>query len=139
MKTLLLIPLCALIFGSYDFAVKLASGSGNPTALALVVQLASVATLGVFSLRQPISKSFLLTPNLIYAIIAGILMGFALNLLLYLLKNSGLQASTIIPFTLIGRSLVLVTLSLLILRENLTAPRLLGLLLGLTSLFLINK
>ena len=139
MRIIFLIPLCALIFGSYDFAVKLASGSGNPTALALVVQLASVATLAVLALRQPISKSFLLTPNLIYSIIAGILMGFALNLLFYLLKNSGLQASTIIPFTLIGRNLVLVILSLLIFRDTLSLSRIIGLTLGLASLFLIIR
>ena len=66
-------------------------------------------------------------------------MGFALNLLFYLLKNSGLQASTIIPFTLIGRNLVLVILSLLIFRDTLSFSRIIGLALGLTSLFLINR
>src|SRR3989339_19591 len=107
MNTSVLLIICAILFGSYDLAIKLTSGSGNPTARALIVQIFSVLTLALLTLFEPLAQSLIFTPNLLYAGIAGILMGFALNLLFSLLKNSGLQTSSILPFALIGRNLVL--------------------------------
>jgi uncharacterized membrane protein len=74
-----------------------------------------------------------------WAIVAGILMALALNLLFFILKNGGLPSSSVIPFTIIGRNLVLVVLSVIILRDNLSVTKALGILLGFTSLFLISK
>ena len=139
MNTLLLTFICAVLFGVYDLFIKLASGSGNPTALAFVVQLASTLTLGAFITRPLFSGSIQFSANPVYAVLAGITIAIALNLLFFILKIPGTQSSLIIPFTLIGRNLVLVILSILILRINLSPLRLSGLILGLISIFLISK
>jgi hypothetical protein len=57
MNTLVLTIICAMLFGSYDLSIKLASGSGSPTALAFLVQLASTITLAFILLRQTFGAS----------------------------------------------------------------------------------
>ena len=139
MNTLVLQVICAILFGTYDLSIKLASGSGNPTALAFLVQLASAITLAFILLRQSFSEPLKYPTSPLFAIAAGVLIAIALSLLFFILKNGGLPSSSVIPFTLIGRNLILVILSVIFLKDNLSSTRLLGLTLGFISLFLINR
>lgn len=139
MNSLVLTLLCAILFGVYDLMIKLASGSGNPTALAFVVQLASTLTLGLFLARPLLSGTSQFSANPVFAIMAGVTIAVALNLLFFILKTSEVQPTIILPFTLIGRNLVFIILSVLLLGNTLTSTRSLGLGLGLISLFLINR
>lgn len=139
MNTLLLTFICAVLFGVYDLFIKLASGSGSPTALAFVVQLASTLTLGIFLARPLLSGTIQFSANPLYAVLAGITMAIALNLLFFILKLSGAQPTTILPLTLIGRNLIFIALCVVLLRANLSLTRALGLTLGFISLFLINR
>lgn len=139
MNPVILTLTCALLFGVYDLLIKLASGSGNPTALAFVVQLASTVTLGSLIIRPLLTGTLSLSTNPIFAILAGSVIALALNLLFFTLKLPGAQPTTILPVTLIGRNLVLVALSVIVLGNTLTPTRTLGLVLGLFSLFLISR
>ncbi len=139
MNPIVLTLLCAVLFGVYDLLIKLASGSGNPTALAFVVQLASTLTLGAFMTRLALTSTLQLPTNPLYALLAGAIIALALNLLFSILKMPGVQPTSFLPFTLIGRNLVFVSLSILLLGSSLTPTRSIGLGLGLISLFLINR
>lgn len=139
MNTPFMTLICAVLFGFYDLLIKLASGSGNPTALAFVVQLTSTLALGVFLARPLFSGSIQFSANPLYAVLAGITMAVSLNLLFFILKIPGTQPTAILPLTLIGRNLIFITLCVVLLRANLTFTRALGLALGFISLFLINR
>ena len=142
MKVGLLAIISAVMFGGYDLVIKLTAGKSDPALGALVVQVSSAITMAIIlGIQSWVNNSTVVVTTDIgwkYAVLAGILISLALYALFIVLKSPLSQASTTLPSILIGRNLVLIILSLLILRERITQLQSFGLAIGLVGLLLIQ-
>lgn len=141
MKIGLLTLISAVMFGSYDLVIKLTAAKGNPALGALIVQAISAITMAIilgiiFLTNRP--ELAITSSGWKYAVLAGVIISLALFALFIVLRSPLSQASTTLPSILIGRNLVLIILSLVILGEKLTKFQVMGLILGITGLGIIN-
>lgn len=132
----------AVLFGTYDLFIKLGAGRLDPALGAMLTQIASALTLAgvfLFQLLRPAAPRPQATPlGLAYVIIAGILIALALVFLFFVLQNKGAKATTTLPTILILRNITLVILGVIVLRENLTSLKTLGIVISLLGIYLIS-
>ncbi|MBU1966712.1 EamA family transporter [Patescibacteria group bacterium] len=141
MKIGLLALISAVLFGGYDLVIKLTATKSDPALGALLVQVSSAITLAIILTIQFLRKRpevMISNDGWKYSILAGVLISLALYALFAVLKSPLTKASTTLPSILIGRNIVLIMLSLVLLGEKLTKLQILGLLLGIAGLGIIN-
>ncbi len=142
MNTFLLTVGIAMLFGIYDLFIKLGAGKISPSLGAMLTQTTSAFVLvGIFLLQlrsSGIVKQTITTEGIFFVVSAGILIAAALVLLFFLLQNKDITTATTLPVILILRNVTLVTLAVLVLRENLTLTKILGLSISLLGIYLIS-
>lgn len=131
-----------VLYGVYDLFIKLSANRVSPAVGALVTQLFSVALIGGFIVYQRfITKSLELKiepKGLVSSGIAGILIGTALILLFVLLQNKEIKAISAIPTILIVRTLSVIVLGAIFLKESVNPAQKVGFILSLIGICLIN-
>lgn len=127
----------AVLFGTYDLFIKLGAGSLNPALGAMITQIASAVTLSLAYFALP-KASTISSVGLFYVISAGILIALALLFLFFVLQNTSAKATTILPTILILRNVTLVILGVIVLKENLSVLKALGLAISLLGIYLIS-
>lgn len=132
----------AILYGSYDFIIRLSAGKINPTLGAFLCQIFSALTILLIIVYQKlILKSFVpkITNEGVGAVAAaGFLIGMALFSLFIFFQQRGLKISTALPTILVLRNLTVVILGILVLQEKLTWTKILGLVLILSGVYLLT-
>lgn len=131
-------------FGLYDFFIKLASGKTSPVVGSIICQFFSFLSIAVYWLyialviKQP-DLNLLNKKGFVFSSIAGVLISLALVSLFYCLQNPHAKTTIVMPLTLILRNIVLVLLSVIILKEDLSLVKIIGLVFSLTGIYLITR
>jgi uncharacterized membrane protein len=132
----------AILFGAYDLFIKLGAGKISPSLGAMLTQTTSTLVLVVIFLLQlrssGVVKQLITLEGILFVVLAGILIAVALVLLFSLLQNKDITTATTLPVILILRNVTLVTLALIVLHENLTLTKILGLSMSLLGIYLIS-
>lgn len=131
-----------VLYGVYDLFIKLSANRVSPAVGALVTQLFSVVLIGGFIVYQRfIAKTLELKiepKGLVSAGIAGILIGLALILLFVLLQNKEIKVISILPTMLVVRTLSVIILGALFLKESMNPAQITGFILSVIGIYLIN-
>lgn len=132
----------AILFGIYDLFIKLGAGRLDPALGAMITQVSSAVTLvGVFlfqSLKPDAPRPQATIQGIAFVTIAGILIAIALICLFFVLQNKAARATTILPTILILRNITLVMLGIIVLREQLSLVKILGIAISFLGIYLIS-
>ncbi|KAA9325822.1 EamA family transporter [Hymenobacter busanensis] len=140
MPWLLLALLTALSLAFYNFFIKLAADHVPAAVGAVVLQLVAAALGGVWLVRlklqgQPLPIS---SQGLWLAALAGLGVGLA-EILTFVVFSRGVPSSVGTPVIVGGSVLLTAVLGLVVLRETLTLPQVLGLLLIVGGIALLAR
>ncbi|RSK49911.1 EamA family transporter [Hymenobacter rigui] len=140
MPWLVLALLTAFCLAGYNFFIKLASGHISAAAGAVILQLVAAALGGVWLLMlrlkgQPLEIS---GKGLGLAAAAGIGVGLA-EILTFVVFSRGVPSSVGTPVIVGGSVLLTAVLGLVVLREALSGPQVLGLLLIVGGIALLAR
>lgn len=140
MPWLVLALLTALALASYNFFIKLAADHVPAAVGAVVLQLVAAALGAVWLLRlklqgQPLSVT---SKGLWLAALAGLGVGLA-EILTFVVFSRGVPSSVGTPVIVGGSVLLTAVLGLVVLREALTLPQVLGLLLIVGGIALLAR
>ena len=142
MNLILPTVLTAVIFGTYDLFIKLGAGRLDPALGAMLTQIASATTLIIYfvisSLRAGAARLPANWQGVVIVTIAGILIAVALVMTFTILQSKAAKATTTLPTILFIRNLTLVTLGILVLRENVTFVKVLGIATCILGVYLIT-
>lgn len=132
----------AVLFGTYDLAIKLGAGRIDPALGAMTTQIASALTLvGVFLyqvFKPGTPRPQTTIEGFFFVIVAGVLIASALLFLFFVLQNKEAKATTTLPMILILRNVTLVILGMLILREKVSFMKALGIAVSLLGIYMIS-
>ena len=119
--------------------VKLTSGKIHDGLGAFVINLVATMVVALFLLYSSINGekiNYFKTEGVVYAIIAGILVGFA-SIFFIKMFSSGAELSIAVPLVRVGTVLVSVLIGVLFLKEGFNPKFLIGFLLSMSGLYLL--
>ena len=131
--------LTLLFYGVFDLFVKLASGKIHDGLGGFVINLVATMVLALFLLYSSINGekiNYFKTDGLIYAIIAGILVGFA-SIFFIKMFSAGADLSLGTPLVRVGTMLVSALIGVIFLKEGFNPKFLMGFLLSMSGIYLL--
>ena len=139
MNWILLAITVAILWGLYNFFIKMSSGEIDPVLGAVTLQITAATVSGILLLWMKISsKEIVFTHKGIeYAILAGVCVGLA-EITYLKLFSRGIDLSIGMPIVVGGTIIVGVVLGLAILKEPLNFIHALSLLLIITGIMLLS-
>lgn len=119
MNWILLAVLTAVLYGAYNFFIKLSSGHINQIVGAMILQIvaALVGASILLYLKLTHATFAISSKGVTYAVIAGVMVGLA-EIASFFLFSKGIPASTGIPIIIGGSVIVGAALGLLFLKES---------------------
>ena len=131
--------LTLLFYGTFDLFVKLTSGKIHDGLGAFVINLVATMVVALFLLYSSTNGekiNYFKTEGVVYAIIAGILVGFA-SIFFIKMFSLGAELSIAVPLVRVGTVLVSVLIGVLFLKEGFNPKFLIGFLLSMSGLYLL--
>ena len=131
--------LTALFYGIFDIFVKLTAGKIHDGLGGFVINLVATVVLALFLLYSSINGekiNYFKTEGVVYAAIAGILVGFA-SIFFIKMFATGANLSIGAPVVRVGMILVSVLFGVIFLKEGYNPKFLLGFLLSASGLYML--
>lgn len=121
MNWIILAVLTAFCFGLYNFFIKVASGSINQIAGAVILQIVAALVGGILLIYMKLSNQVLdvTSKGIYYSVLAGIAVGLA-EILTFIVFSKNIPASVGTPIIIGGSILITALLGIFFLKESLS-------------------
>lgn len=133
------ILLAAVFYGLFNYCMKMASGKiSNELGSFLLEGIAAVLILGYMAILKLNGWQPKYTrEGIIFSLLSGVFVAVS-TILYFVVFRSGGRLSSAGPMILLGGTIVMVLIGVVVLKEQITISTMVGLVLGMTSLYLLQ-